>query len=111
MTAPDLSGFQFEGKIHSIGTRLVILWFSRLDRKPGVWRQVQLTLVGSRLISANVEIGSSFPPIVSCVISQKQTPNGDRTVISIAFEAGNLDFECEQLICSEFFRNIRVARE
>lgn len=82
-----------------------------MDRKLRSWCQVQLTLIGAKLIIADVEIGENFPPMVSCAMSEKLTPQGNRTQVLIAFGAGKLGFECEQLVCNEFSRQIQIARE
>ncbi len=37
MNVPDFHGFQLEGRIYTGGTRLTILWFSRIDHDFESW--------------------------------------------------------------------------
>ncbi len=111
MTLPDFRGFLLEGQIHAAGTRIIILWFSNIDHELESWRQIQVTLVGARLTAASVEIGTFFPPLRSCEISEKATPRGNRTQIAMTFDQGEMSFECEELVWSEFSRQVRFVRE
>ena len=47
MDFPDLSGYGLESHIYS-AARLVVLWFSKVDRQLELWRQIQVTLVNAR---------------------------------------------------------------
>lgn len=47
---PELSGFEMAAQIESTVDRLVILWFSKIDRDRSLWIQAQVTLVDARRI-------------------------------------------------------------
>lgn len=111
MNVPDFHGFQLEGRIYTGGTRLTILWFSRIDHELESWRQIQVTLVGARLVMADVKIGENFPPLVACVVAKMPTPRGERIQLAMSFERGQISFECDDMMCSEFSRKVRFLRE
>lgn len=109
MNTPDFTGFYFDGEIQSVEERLTLLWFSKIDRELETWRQIQLTLVCAQLIAADVEINPGFPPFKSCDFSKKSTLHGDRTLIVLSFDKGQISFQCEDIICTEFHRKIRFG--
>lgn len=107
---PDLSGFELETRIESTVDRLVILWFSKMDRRRSLWIQAQVTLVGARLKQANLEILGTMPRLRSC---EARTSSADPRMkdFKLDFEPGSLCYECEDIVCSEFTRSIRFAPE
>jgi len=110
MDFPDLSGYGLESHIYS-AARLVVLWFSKVDRQLELWRQIQVTLVNARLSMANVEIVGGFPTLKSCRASKKPIPGTYRTELLICFDKGELAFECEAITFTELSRKIRFLPE
>lgn len=110
MDSPDLRGYDLESQICSTASRLVVLWFSKLEHEAERWRQIQVTLIGARLSMANLKIVHGFPPLRSCEISERPTAHGNRIQFSIYFEEGEISFECENMVFSEYARNIKFVR-
>lgn len=106
MSFPDLHGYELDSQLYS-AARLVVLWFSKIERELGLWRQIQVTLVGARLNAANFELERGFPALRSCEISERPTPKGNRKVFLITFVKGQISFECEDIAYAEFSRKIR----
>lgn len=111
MNVPDFHGFELENHIYSGGARVIILWFSRIDHELESWRQIQVTLVGARLVLADVKIERDFPALLACAASKESTPQGDRIKLEMSFERGAMRFECDDMTCSEFSRKVRFFRE
>src|SRR5579862_267043 len=110
MTIPNLRGYELENQIYSAMSRVIVLWFSKIERDAEEWKQIQITLIGARLETANLEIIQGFPPLKSCETSEKQTQQGKRIQFAIYFDKGVMSFECENIACSEYSRKIRVLR-
>lgn len=111
MGLPDFRGYNLDSQIYSTASRLIVLWFSKMDYELERWRQIQVTLVNARLSMANMEIARGFPPLRSCELSRKPTAKGNRKLFAIHFDSGEISFECEEITCSEFSRKVRVLRE
>ena len=107
---PELSGFEMATQIESTVDRLVILWFSKIDRSRNLWIQAQVTLVNARLKQANLEIVYAMPKLRSCEI---RTVGADRQSkeFKLDFEPGSLCYECDDIVWSEFKRRIHIAPE
>lgn len=95
-------------QIESTADRLVILWFSKIDRSRSRWIQVQVTLVNARLKQANLEILLAMPKLRSCEV---RTSDGNAKEFRSTFEPGSLCYECEDIVWSEFTRALHVAPE
>ncbi|MBM3650821.1 MAG: hypothetical protein FJX11_23850 [Alphaproteobacteria bacterium] len=93
------------GRIVSTADRLVILWFSKMDRDRGLWTQIQVTLVGARLKRANLEILDTLPQLRSYDIKviSSEPP---RREFKLDFEPGSLCYECDDIVHSKFSRKI-----
>jgi hypothetical protein len=107
---PDLGGLEMATQIESTVDGRVILWFSRMDRDRGLWIQVQVTLVGASLKQANLEILQAMPKLRSCTQRTVST-DPQRMAFRLDFEPGTLCYECEDVVCSEFTRNVYMAPE
>lgn len=110
VSLPDFRGYDMESQVYSSISRLVVLWFSKIDRKAESWKQIQVTLVNAQLSMANVEIVQSLPPLRSCEATEIETEKGKKISFKVRFDAGELSFECEDIACTEFSRKISVAR-
>lgn len=110
MDLPDFRGYELENHIYSAASRMVLMWFSRIDREAELWRQIQVTLVNAQLKAATFENVQGFPPLKRCEAS----PNSDKAnnwVFTVLFDAGAISFECEDITWSQFARKVRFARE
>lgn len=104
----DLDGYHFDSRIFWSTNRLILLWFSKVEREDQRWTQVQVTLVGARLLIANLEVEQCFPPMTSYEVTRKSSVQGSTTTLLLSFGASELRFECEQLVFSKYSRKIRV---
>jgi hypothetical protein len=107
---PDFSGYELESHIYSSFSRIVVLWFGKIEPETESWRQIQVTLVNSRLRFANVEIAQSFPPMRSCEVFEIEGTQGKKLIFQIAFNAGEVSFECEDITYNQYSRRIRIIR-
>lgn len=107
---PELAGFEMAAQIESTVDRLVILWFSKIDRGRGLWIQAQATLVDARLKQANLEILHAMPKLRSCEMRTVST-DPQRKEFKLNFEPGSLCYECEDIAWSQFTRRIHFAPE
>jgi hypothetical protein len=97
-------------QIESTVDRLVILWFSKIDRGRSLWIQVQVTLVNAQLKQASLEILHAMPKLRSCEIRTVGT-DPQRKEFKLDFKPGSLSYECDDIVCSEFTRRIHIAPE
>jgi hypothetical protein len=107
---PDLTGYDLDHQVLSTGSRIIILWFSKIERETECWKQIQVTLVGARLNAANLEIFDGFPRMNSCVIYEMPAPRGTIMRLDIHFDAGEISFEFDKFGYSEYSRKINIIR-
>jgi hypothetical protein len=110
MIFPDLHGYELENQIHSTTSRLIVLWFSRIDYATERWNQIQVTLVGARLTMLTLNATSSFPSFKSFTLSENLTERGKTMIFVIYFDEGQMAFKCEDLSSVEYARKLRIIR-
>lgn len=110
MDLPDFRGYELENHIYSAASRVVLMWFSRIDREAKLWRQIQLTLVNAGLKMATFENMQGFPPLKRCEVSPSPG-KVDNWVFTVFFDAGSISFDCEDITWSQLARKVRFARE
>jgi hypothetical protein len=72
---------------------------------------VQVTLINAVMKGANLEISDCMPKMKSSELSEDISGKRRKVQFKIMFDPGFLYFECDDVVCSEFSRNIVFSPE